>query len=54
MPRSWGFKDDRRVMELARESKTLEEIAEAMGRSPDQIRRVAVRLGLSIKSKSNG
>jgi hypothetical protein len=41
-------------MELARESKTLEEIAEAMGRSPDQIRRVAVRLALSIKSKSNG
>jgi hypothetical protein len=50
MPRSWAFKDDRRVIELAKASKTLEEIAEAMGRSPDQIRRVAVRLGLSIKS----
>jgi hypothetical protein len=41
-------------MELARASKTLEEIANAMSRSPDRIRKVAVRLGLSIKSKSNG
>jgi predicted transcriptional regulator len=41
-------------MELAKASKTLEEIAETMGRSPDQIRRVAMRLGLSIKPSSNG
>src|SRR6202022_5076763 len=54
MQRSWAFKDDRRVMELARASKTLEEIAKTMGRSPDRIHKVAIRLGLSIKPSWNG
>jgi hypothetical protein len=53
MQRSWAFKDDRRVMELAKASRTLEEIAKAMDRSPDRIRKVAIRLGLSIKSNSS-
>ena len=52
MPRGWSFKDDRRVMELTRASMTLELIAKEMGRSPDGIRQVAVRLGLSVKSKA--
>ena len=50
MAKSWSFKDDRRVIELARSSKTLEQIAKAMDRSPDRIRKVAVRLGVSVKS----
>lgn len=52
MPKSWSFKDDRRVIELAMSSKTLEQIAKAMDRSPDRIRKVAMRLGVSIKSQT--
>jgi len=50
MSKSWSFKDDRRVIELARSSKTLEQIAKVMDRSPDRIRKVAMRLGVSVKS----
>jgi len=52
MPKGWSFKDDRRVIELARSSKTLEQIAKAMDRSPDRIRKVAMRLGVLIKSQT--
>ena len=52
MPRGWSFKDDRRVIELARASMTLEQIAKEIGRSPDRIRKVAIRLGVSVKSKA--
>jgi hypothetical protein len=52
MPRGWSFKQDRRVMELAKTSKTLEEIAKTMNRTPDRIRKVAMRLGVSVKSKA--
>jgi hypothetical protein len=48
--KSWSFKDDRRVTELARASKTLEQIAKAS--SPERIRKVAIRLGVSIKSRT--
>jgi hypothetical protein len=49
----WSFKEDRRLMELARSSKSLEQVAKATGRSPDRIRKMAMRLGLSIKSRSS-
>ena len=49
----WSFKEDRRLMELARSSKSLEEVAKVTGRSPDRIRKMALRLGLSIKSNSS-
>jgi hypothetical protein len=39
-------------MELAKASKTLEEIAKTMNRTPDRIRKVAIRLGLSVKSEA--
>src|SRR5882672_10601578 len=52
MPKGWSFKDDRRVIELARSSKTLEQIAKTMDRSPDRIRKVAMRLGFSIKAQA--
>ncbi|MBR0815972.1 MULTISPECIES: hypothetical protein [Bradyrhizobium] len=48
----WSFKEDRRLMELAKSSASLEEAAKALGRSPDAIKRMALRLGLSLKSKS--
>jgi hypothetical protein len=52
MPKSWSFKKDRRVIELAKSRKTLEQIAKAMDRSPDRIRKIAMRLGISIKSQT--
>jgi len=48
----WSFKEDRRLMELAKSSTTLEEAAKQLGRSPDAIKRMALRLGLTLKSKS--
>ena len=52
MRKGWSFKDDRRVIELAKASKTLEEIAKTMNRTPDRIREVAMRLGVSVESKT--
>ena len=48
----WSFKEDRRLMVLARASKSLEEVAKATGRSPDRIKKMAMRLGLSIKPRA--
>jgi len=48
----WSFKEDRRLMELAKSSIPLEDAAKQLGRSPDAIKRMAMRLGLSLKSKS--
>jgi hypothetical protein len=50
-PRRWSFKDQRRLMELARSSQSLEEIVKATGRSPDSIKKIARRIGVSIKEK---
>ena len=47
----WSFKEDRRLMELAKSSTSLEEAAKLLGRSPDAIKRMALRLCLSLKSK---
>jgi IS30 family transposase len=49
---TWGFsyKEDRRLIELARDKKkSAEEIAHLMGRPPNTIRRWAVRLGISLR-----
>jgi hypothetical protein len=48
----WSFKEDRRLTELAKSSVLLEEIAKQLGRSPDAIKRMALRLGLSLKPKN--
>jgi hypothetical protein len=48
----WSFKEDRRLMELAKSSTSLEDAAKQLGRSSDAIKRMALRLGLSLKSKS--
>jgi hypothetical protein len=47
----WSFKDDRRLMELARSS-SLEEVVKQTGRSPEAKKRAAMRLGISFKSKA--
>src|SRR6478609_8226246 len=47
----WSFKEDRRLMELAKSSITLEQAAKQLGRSPEAIKRMALRLGLALKSK---
>jgi hypothetical protein len=48
----WSFKEDRRLMELAKSSTSLEEAAKQLGRSTDAIKRMSLRLGLSLKSKT--
>jgi len=50
MARSWSFADDRRVIELAKASKSLEEVARIMKRTPERIRKVSIRLGVSFKA----
>ncbi|MHC2334462.1 hypothetical protein [Bradyrhizobium sp. USDA 4454] len=47
----WSFKEDRRLIELARSSKSLEEVVKVTGRSPERIKKMAMRLGLSIKPR---
>ena len=48
----WSFKEDRRLMELSKSSVTLEQAAKQLGRTPEAIKRMALRLGLSLKSKA--
>jgi hypothetical protein len=48
--RRWSFKDDRRLMELARSSKSLEEVVKETARSSESIKKAAMRLGISFKS----
>jgi G:T-mismatch repair DNA endonuclease (very short patch repair protein) len=49
--KSWSYANDRRVIELAKASKSLEEAARMMNRTPERIRKVAMRLGVSFKSE---
>jgi hypothetical protein len=48
--KSWSLADDRRVIELAKASKSLEEAARIMNRTPERIRKVSLRLGVSFKA----
>jgi len=45
---AWSYKGDRRLLELAKHSRPAEEIANLMNRSPDAIRKMAIRLGVSL------
>lgn len=49
--KSWSFANDRRVIELAKASKSLEEAARIMKRTPERVRKVSVRLGVSFKAE---
>jgi hypothetical protein len=44
----WSYKEDRRLLELAKQSRSAEEIANLMNRSPNAIRKMAIRLGVSL------
>jgi hypothetical protein len=48
----WSFKEDRRLMELAKSSISLVDAAKQLGRTPKAIKRMALRLGLSLKPKN--
>jgi len=50
--RPWSFKEDRRLMELAKSSVSLEDAAKQLGRPPEAIKRMALRLGVSLKPKN--
>ena len=50
--RSWSFKHERRVIELAKASKSLEEAARIMKCSTERIRKVSMRLGVKFKSEA--
>ena len=50
--RRWSFRDERRLIELARSSTSLEEVVKETRRSPEFIKKVAMRLGISFKSRA--
>jgi hypothetical protein len=50
--RRWSFKDDRRLIELAHASTSLEHVVKITGRSPEAIKKAAIRLGISFKSQA--
>jgi hypothetical protein len=45
----WSFAEQRRLIELARASKSLDEAAKVTGRKPGSIKKMALRLGISFK-----
>jgi hypothetical protein len=47
----WSYKEDRRLLELTASSKSLEEVARLINRSPEALRRMALRLGISFKKR---
>jgi hypothetical protein len=51
--RGWSFKEGRRLLELAKQSRPAEEIANLMNRSPNAIRKKAIRLGVSLNNPSS-
>jgi hypothetical protein len=48
--KSWSYAHDRRLIELAKASKSLQEAARIMKRTPARIREVSRRLGVSFKA----
>ena len=51
MSKSWSFALDRRLIELAKAKTSLEEAARIIDRTPERIRKVSIRLGISFKSR---
>jgi hypothetical protein len=48
----WSYAEDRRLIELAALSQSLEEIAGELKRNPKRVAEMAKRLGASLKSDS--
>jgi hypothetical protein len=51
--KTWSFKDDRRLVEIARSTPEVDKAAKLMERPPETIKKRAMRLGLSFKSKAS-
>lgn len=51
MGRSWSFADDRRVIELAKAKTSLEEVVRITKRTPERIRKIAMRLGVKFEAE---
>jgi hypothetical protein len=47
----WSMKRDRELIELAKQSQTLEAAAEHFGATPEAISKMATRLGLTFKGR---
>jgi hypothetical protein len=50
--RGRSFADERRLIAVASTLKSLEAVAEALGRKPESVAKSAKRLGVSLKSKA--
>jgi hypothetical protein len=50
----WSYAEDRRLLELAKSSKSLEEVARLMSRSPAAVYRTAIRLGVPLRPVEPG
>ncbi len=45
----WSYEEQRRLVEIAASSKSLEEIVDRTGRTSKSIRNMALQLGVSLK-----
>jgi probable addiction module antidote protein len=45
----WSYAEDRRLLELAKSSKSPEAIARRMNRSPAAVYKMAIRLGVPLR-----
>ena len=50
----WSYAADRRLLELAKSSKSPEEIARLMNRSPAAVYKMAIRLGVPLRPVEPG
>jgi hypothetical protein len=48
----WSFAEQRRLIEIAASSKSFEDIVNRVGRKPDSVRKMAIRLGIILNRKS--
>jgi hypothetical protein len=48
----WSYKEDRRFVEIAASSKSLEEIVKRTGQQPKAVRKAAIRLGVTLAKGS--
>jgi hypothetical protein len=54
MTKGWSYAHDRRLIELASSSKSLETVANQLKRKPEAVARSARRLGVFLKRDSVG
>jgi probable addiction module antidote protein len=50
----WSYAEDRRLLKLAKSSKSPEEIARLLNRSPAAVYKMAIRLGVPLRLKAKG